>query len=509
MISVPLNSQSSAYLLPGNANNIVIDGKEYNSVLNYYTYRKFKDSDPKWANAVLTRSSERTIVDMGDTLRHKIHPKWDAVKYGVMKKAYHALFQQHKALYKKFVKSKSMTRFISNNSTFWCTPLDNLAKLLNEVRGELLGKPVRSTSTRTTRTRNVVKKVHAKEVQSKKVPVRTTHVRNVSTKPVKTNSFLNAVKKTPVKSGDVRKSVTLSKVVKTPVKSNSFLDAVKKAPVKPTVEKRHVKTAPVKKNSFLDAFAKHTVAEPADEPVEPADEPVEPADEPVEPVEPAVEPADEPVEPADEPVEPVEPAVEPADAPVEPTVSMLDDFFGDELNIAPIELTPEVISQMCDNPAEKVEAPPKMMATITKAKYFSPLPPMAEPTPEEIQEKADIANEKRDELKQLLLQPKATEKAKKVCIVSLDSSENSPDSAVCIPLAKYKEVIGEDVDDETLIKLATKLHDLSYSHNLCINDKTNVYNRLLRDLTKALRGEPYDQTTEHGKKVLEIISRRV
>lgn len=132
----PYGEFSNFYSAPINLND-----QTWPTTEHYFQAMKFEGSPYK--ETIRTANKPGKAASLGRSRAHPIRPDWEQVKYGIMKEAVRAKFQQHQHL-KELLLGTGQAELVEHTSRDRCwadggdgTGLNWLGKVLMEVREEL------------------------------------------------------------------------------------------------------------------------------------------------------------------------------------------------------------------------------------------------------------------------------------------------------------------------------------------------------------------------------------
>jgi predicted NAD-dependent protein-ADP-ribosyltransferase YbiA (DUF1768 family) len=121
------------FLSPFHEFKFVYNGIQFNSIYQFYTFEKFKSSSIQFSKRALQTYDRRSLMVIGESVKHPIRENWNNEKYNIMKTAYKIKFAHGTNFYKQLVALNS-TEFIYNEGhvfSFWGSPgQNNLGKLI-------------------------------------------------------------------------------------------------------------------------------------------------------------------------------------------------------------------------------------------------------------------------------------------------------------------------------------------------------------------------------------------
>jgi hypothetical protein len=184
--------------------------------------------------------------------------------------------------------------------------------------------------------------------------------------------------------------------------------------------------------------------------------------------------------------------------PVAPPVTTMSAFAKSiKRVIKPVEAEPEVVTEVESEPEPGV-------VTEVESEPEPEVVAESEPEPEVVAE----AESEPEVVADVESEPDVVAPVKPMVVVSLNTPDNPVDNAIYIPISDYKEITGNDVGDDILIEVATKINELSATHKVCIMDTGATYNQIIQDLSNALNDRPFNKDKYAGSFVAEIMERR-
>ena len=447
-----------AHLSPFSSHSIVVDNISFDTVYRYYTYMKFKDSDSKWAAAVLNIKSEKTLVQMGATRRHAINNKWDSVKYAIMKRGMVEKYNNHPKLKTKLlaVKSTDLRYTAHTGFKFWSFTGGNnmMGRLVLEIKNEFINAAKKPG------VKPVVKKPEVKPgVKLIKKPEATPVVKKPEVKPgvklIKKPEVTPVVKKPD---GDESIVDDFFDNIKRPLVDieliRSKYDELAKLESKDLVRTKRKNTAGVNNKS---AKLKHqNIRREAQ------------------------------VKMANKRRQLAERAEKKTHDDKKKLVDLEKKKIADKeknkkLREAAMKKAADKAALVTSNALERMRS----IKPDKPAKSKDPQP--AKP--------AKPAKSK---------DPQPT---KPIVTVSFNHFDDKIENAIYIPLNTLKEVSEDFNSDEILISISKQLNRLKDTHKICLIDTSGWYSGVISMLGRALSGKPYDESSEHGTQVKEIMKR--